>query len=238
MQFESGALSEVWADAGVRAAAMKFERILIRVPEGYAVVRDYQATRPGVLFLEASGRKLGMVPLTDGDTAALAKAVIEGADAALAVEAGTGTPPTATEVAFPLDPKPDAKAGDAAVAALRATPGVWDVRLADGRCTFVTSRLFADPAGLVEAAKRAGLVPGAASHALARIPVETMPDTPSALKPLRALEQQAGVVAALADVARREVRVLYRTDATDLAKVRAAATTAGLALRAEPPDSR
>ena len=228
MQFESGALSEVWADAGVRAAAMKFERILIRVPEGYAVVRDYQATRPGVLFLEASGRKLGMVPLTDGDTAALAKAVIEGADAALA----------ATEVAFPLDPKPDAKAGDAAVAALRATPGVWDVRLADGRCTFVTSRLFADPAGLVEAAKRAGLVPGAASHALARIPVETMPDTPSALKPLRALEQQAGVVAALADVARREVRVLYRTDATDLAKVRAAATTAGLALRAEPPDSR
>lgn len=233
MQFESGALSEVWANAQVRAAAAKFERILIRVPEGYAVVRDYEATRPGVLWLDGSGRKLGIVALTGKDTAGYVTDVLAGAEAALAVGAGRGTPPTATEIAFPVDPMPDAKAGDAAVAALRATAGVWDVRLVDGRCTFVTSRLYADPAGLAEAARKAGLAPGAASHAIVRVPVETLPDTPSALKPLRAIEQQPGVVAALADLARREVRVLYRPDASDAAKIRAAAVGAGLVPRAD-----
>ena len=40
------------------AEAQHYVRVLVKVPEAYWLVRDYQCTRPGVLLLDSAGRKL------------------------------------------------------------------------------------------------------------------------------------------------------------------------------------
>jgi UDP-N-acetylmuramoyl-tripeptide--D-alanyl-D-alanine ligase len=63
MRFESGALSSILGAEEVRAAAEPFVRVLVRVPEAYLLVRDHAASRPGLLVLDADGRRVDAIGL-------------------------------------------------------------------------------------------------------------------------------------------------------------------------------
>lgn len=53
----------------------RFVTCLVRVPEAYAVVREHATTRPGLLVLDPTGRKIGSVGLDAQDAgASLARA--------------------------------------------------------------------------------------------------------------------------------------------------------------------
>ena len=45
-------------------AAAPFERLLIRVPEAYLLLRHYETTRPGLLVLDADGRRVTSIDLS------------------------------------------------------------------------------------------------------------------------------------------------------------------------------
>jgi len=59
----------------VVAAARAFARVLVRVPEAYLIVSRIESTRPGLLVLDADGRRVDSVSLLDRDltSARLAK---------------------------------------------------------------------------------------------------------------------------------------------------------------------
>jgi hypothetical protein len=46
----------------VIAASKKYMRVLVRVPEAYLLVRTLKATRPGLLILDADGRRVDSIP--------------------------------------------------------------------------------------------------------------------------------------------------------------------------------
>ncbi len=74
MRLESGPLSAVLDAKAVREAAAPFERLLVRVPEAYPLLGPYEATRPGLLVLDADGRRVDSLALAeDSDPAAIAK---------------------------------------------------------------------------------------------------------------------------------------------------------------------
>ena len=45
-------------------AAQPYVRIMVRVPEAYHLVREFEAIRPGLLVLDADGRDIDSLPLT------------------------------------------------------------------------------------------------------------------------------------------------------------------------------
>ena len=74
MRLESGPLSAVLDAKEVREAAAPFVRLLVRVPEAYPLLGPYEATRPGLLVLDADGRRVDALALKeDSDPAAVAK---------------------------------------------------------------------------------------------------------------------------------------------------------------------
>lgn len=48
----------------VRTAAASYVRVLIRVPEAYLLLRRFDTTRPGLLVLDADGRRVGSLDLS------------------------------------------------------------------------------------------------------------------------------------------------------------------------------
>jgi len=48
-------------------------KILVRVPEAYLLVREYKATRPGLLVLDSDGRRVAATPLSGAKPAAIAR---------------------------------------------------------------------------------------------------------------------------------------------------------------------
>jgi len=64
---ESGPLSEVLDAQPVREAAEPFARVLVRVPEAYPLLGPFEATRPGLLVLDADGRRVDARALKEGD---------------------------------------------------------------------------------------------------------------------------------------------------------------------------
>lgn len=54
----------------MRAAAAPFSRVLVRVPEAYALLGPLEATRPGLLVLDADGRRVDARALGEGDAPA------------------------------------------------------------------------------------------------------------------------------------------------------------------------
>jgi hypothetical protein len=65
MDFGGGSLSTLLRDEKVRDAAEPFVRVLVRVPEAYLLLKPYEATRPGLLVLDADGRRVASVSLED-----------------------------------------------------------------------------------------------------------------------------------------------------------------------------
>ncbi|MHC4225080.1 MAG: hypothetical protein ACYSX0_09025 [Planctomycetota bacterium] len=51
-------------------AAAPFERILVRVPEAYLLVSRFKATRPGLLVLDADGRRVDAIKIDDAGAVA------------------------------------------------------------------------------------------------------------------------------------------------------------------------
>ncbi len=213
------------------AVAEPFVRVLVRVPEAYWLVKDYETTRPGVLFLDAAGRKLGDVALDAGKPEEGAATLLATAARAAEAEAGSGGAPASVDVVLDLETEVPADRAESLSAALSRLGGVLSVRLEGKRLVVTASRLLADPDGLTGAAGRLGATVRSASHARTTLAVE-MDDTPATLRVGR-LEKLDGVVSAWPDLARGEVRVLRRRGTAEDAALRAAAREAGLTL---PPD--
>lgn len=55
----------MFEDAALAQASRRFVTCLVRVPQAYALVRKYEAVRPGLLVLDAAGDKRGAIALTD-----------------------------------------------------------------------------------------------------------------------------------------------------------------------------
>ena len=51
------------SDKKLVAATKPYVRILIRVPEAYLLLRPYNTTRPGLLILDADGRRIDSIAL-------------------------------------------------------------------------------------------------------------------------------------------------------------------------------
>jgi hypothetical protein len=76
---ESGPLSEVLDAKAVREAAEPFLRVLVRVPEAYPLLGPYEASRPGLLVLDADGRRVDARALKAGDDPAVLAAWLKAA---------------------------------------------------------------------------------------------------------------------------------------------------------------
>ena len=70
---ESGPLSSLLDGSEVRTAAEPFVRVLVRVPEAYPLLLPFEATCPGLLVLDADGRRVDALAVTEAsDPAAIA----------------------------------------------------------------------------------------------------------------------------------------------------------------------
>lgn len=54
----------MFADADVRKAAEPFVRVLVRVPEAYLLLKPYDSSRPGLLVMDANGRRVDALSLS------------------------------------------------------------------------------------------------------------------------------------------------------------------------------
>jgi hypothetical protein len=80
---EGGPLSAVLDAKPVREAAEPFERVLVRVPEAYPLLVPFEATRPGLLVLDADGRRVDALALTaEADPEEVAKWLLRAREAA------------------------------------------------------------------------------------------------------------------------------------------------------------
>ncbi len=70
-------------------------RVLVRVPEAYLLLRPFEATRPGLLVLDADGRRVADIPLTGTPDATQV--------AAMLIKARDATPRERTLVRVPED---------------------------------------------------------------------------------------------------------------------------------------
>lgn len=217
----------------MHAAAGRFVRLLVRVPEAYWLVRAYGVKRPGVLVLDGTGRKVGAFALNPAAAAAESGAGLaaELDRCVSAAPAADGAPPqlsTTWRVA--------AHSADNACRRLveiaRRLPGVTAARCEHGGLTVRAARLWFDPSVVTTAARllRVGLEPS--PHRLAVIPVTEVDNTPHTLRDVMRLERtHAGILVAVPDEARNEIRVLYDSRVISLDAVRHQVTAVGYRLR-------
>jgi hypothetical protein len=191
------------------------------VPEAYWLVSDYGVTRPGVLVLTPEGRKVDAIPVrgTDPESDAVDLAVT----LELAVDAAPEDDalPGGMSVALRFTSKQLTTEIGRAVAAkvllaLRKVAGVQHVEL-QGEVLVVTgARLWLRPKTIVAVANGLKLAPlQCISHREVVVPVSDLPDTPTTMARCKKMERLEGVVLAVPDLARRQIRFLVgrRTDA-------------------------
>jgi len=166
----------------VREAARPFARILVRVPEAYALLVPYEAVRPGLLVLDADGRRVAALPLVEGpkgspDAVAVAR-FLRDAVSAPAMERIT------------LKVVPPAAAGTSSlVAALAGIPGVEKAEAGKDGLSVVARAGALSPTVVSDLAKQAG----AGVEFVEPVPVAFSPGkSTDALKAARALAGSAG----------------------------------------------
>jgi len=213
----------------VREAAAPYLRVLVRVPEAYWLVRDYKATRPGVLVLDGVGRKVAVRAVTGeaGDVAGLA-AELQRARTAEPVADGW---PQQVSIAFGAKGDLTAEQREAAAGFAKGLPGVSRAEWSEGGLQVTGARLWLEPAAIETGARLLGVEIASAAHRRATVKVTEVRDTGATLRNVMALERRLpAIVSATPDVARDEIRVLYRGDLADLDAVRAAVAAVGFTL--------
>jgi hypothetical protein len=207
----------VWSAPEVAKQANRFERLLVRVPEAYWLVKDYGVQRPGVLVLAPDGRKVDALEVLGTDPEAEAAALATTLELAVEADPSEEALPAGAQLTLRLRPRDGAAAPAEAARAKAATavaalPGVSKAEWRDGALHVIGARLWLRPGVLVAAVKGAGVEAQCASHTEQTLMLEALPDTPSTMAKCMKMEQTPAVVLAAPDLAARSIRFLLRND--------------------------
>jgi hypothetical protein len=207
----------VWSAPEVAKQANRFERLLVRVPEAYWLVKDYGVQRPGVLVLAPDGRKVDALEVLGTDPEAEAAALATTLELAVEADPPEEALPAGAQVTLRLRPlegvaAPAEAVRGGAIAAGRALPGVSKAAWREGVLHVIGRRLWLRPGPLVKAVKGAGVEAACTSHSERTLVLEALPDTPSTMAKCMKMEQTPAVVLAAPDLAAKAIRFLLRND--------------------------